>query len=203
MRAILVVVSLIVFFNSSCGNDIGVPPENRISSVANTNSTETPVPLQPTKENQGRRCEARAYTNGGGDRNDNPTCYRLQVRLAEAARGNNLAEIREALRYGANPEATFNDNHSALHTAAVYGNAEAAQLLLDNGANVNDGNFISGTPLMAAANSGHINVVKVLLARGADVCIAADGGRAIDGARRSGHKEIVELLQAAEAEKCK
>ena len=196
MRGILL-SCLIILGNSWCG------PAVRESRHVDPTTTDTPIPLKATKENGGRRCEARAYTDGGGGESDNPTCYKLQKKLVEAVIANNTSMVEKTLSDGANPLATFDDNYSALHTAAVYGNAELARLLLDNGANVNDGDFISGTPLIAAVNNDHPDVVRLLLARGADVCIQADGGSAKNFAERRSYVEIVQLLKAAGADNCK
>lgn len=203
MRVIFLLSMSVLLLSSECSKKKVEPRESTIPRYTDVQARGTPIPLQLTKENQGKRCEPRAYTDGGGDDNDNPTCYKLQVRLVEAVIAHNLSAIKDALRDGANPKATFNDNYTALHTAAVYGQADAALLLLDNGADVNEGNFISGTPLMAAADNGRIEVVRILLERGANVCVVADGGTALDGARKAGHGDIVELLRAAGAEKCK
>ena len=58
-----------------------------------------------------------------------------------------------------------------LHEACNYGNVDIVQLLIDNGASVNDrgGKHCDGiAPLHDAASCGHIEVMEVLLRSGAN-----------------------------------
>src|SRR3989442_10250341 len=93
-----------VGFNPSCGRKLATPLIEKPQQNRGTPS-ETPVALQPTKENKGRRCDAINYTLSG-DKSDDAIreCYKLQQRLEKAAEVGNLSEIREALRLGANPD---------------------------------------------------------------------------------------------------
>ncbi|HZI27361.1 MAG TPA: ankyrin repeat domain-containing protein [Gemmatimonadaceae bacterium] len=57
---------------------------------------------------------------------------------------------------------------------------------------------LCSTTLMFAADAGHIDTVKELLQRGADVDRVDTGGRtALDFARERGHEDIVALLQSS------
>jgi len=80
---------------------------------------------------------------------------------------------------------------------------EAARLLIDNGADVNQDADFQNTTLNLVASNGHIDTVRLLLERGADPCYPSTGGTAEDIARARGFKELAELLKAAEAQKCK
>jgi ankyrin repeat protein len=77
---------------------------------------------------------------------------------------------------------------------------DLVELALDNGANVEGGEGGGTTPLMWASRLGHINVVKLLLERGADVnkrekTSVHDGGHsALSYAAIRGHVEIGGLL---------
>ena len=64
-----------------------------------------------------------------------------------------------------------------LHSAAYYGQKDAVDILLANGANVNAADGLGFTPLHEAAMNGYPEVVKVLLADGANKnarCINGD-----------------------------
>lgn len=208
LSACLILLALTL--SCSCGNSASGLPENKTAQEVDAKPRESPVPLQPTKENKGKRCEARYYfglRSKGQDEGFDSFCYQLQTRLVNAAREGNLAEIRETLKLGANLNLPVKDSDPPLYTAASNGQADAVRLLLDNGANVNVGTFIRGTPLIVASTNGHAVVVRILLARGANLCLKADGFKpdgdtAEDAARREGHKDVVELLKAAGAEKC-
>jgi hypothetical protein len=166
--------------------------------------TETPVPLTTTTKNGGTRCRGyylRSATKG--DENYNPGCYALQMNLINAARKGDLAKMRDALSEGADPEGLCDDSYPALQEAAFYGHADAVNLLLDNGAEVNRVSSVDNTALNAAASEGHIDVVKALLARGADPCYGGKGQTAGDIARARRFNEIADLLKLAEAERCK
>ena len=71
------------------------------------------------------------------------------------------------LKAGANPDG------EALLKAAMYGNEECVDMLLRSGANVNELDAWSDTPLILAARCGNIRIVDLLLAAGADVNITS------------------------------
>ena len=61
--------------------------------------------------------------------------------------------------------------------ASNKGFLDIVQLLLDNGANVNDSNFDQQTALMEASEEGHFEVVKLLVQKGANVNLTDRRGR--------------------------
>lgn len=201
IMALFVSIMMIVAMGASCGvKSTGSQPAQQIESKPR----ETPVPLQPTKANQGKRCAPRVYADVGQDEDYNPFCHELQRRLVKAAHEGNLVEMRAALSDGANADGSiYYFYYPPLFTAVDAGQSDAIRLLLDNGANVNQGDSISGTPLIVAAGSGHTEVVKILLERGADSCFKADGGTAEEVAQKRGYKEIVDLLKSADHANCK
>ncbi|HEY0138859.1 MAG TPA: ankyrin repeat domain-containing protein, partial [Nannocystis sp.] len=79
--------------------------------------------------------------------------------------------------------------------------ANRVAALLDAGAEIDAKNTGAGgipTPLIAAAFCGHTEVVRLLLARGADVdAVNSQGRNALVQAADQGHAEIVELLAHA------
>jgi Cdc6-like AAA superfamily ATPase len=84
----------------------------------------------------------------------------------------------------------------ALGVGARFGFTKLSNLELDMGANLN---IASGpdqqTPLCLAAKSGHLEVARLLLQRGADPCIASGSGLTpMAYAMASGHYDIQDLL---------
>ena len=70
-----------------------------------------------------------------------------------------------------------------LSWAALNGKTAAAELLIDNGANVNGKNRDGGTPLHGSIFLGHVETTKLLLENGADSSLRkSDGALPIDGA---------------------
>ena len=92
--------------------------------------------------------------------------------LFKAAKKGDLAAVRKLLR--ADPSlvhARDKEGSTPRHWAAWRGQAEAARLLLEAGADVNAQNqntHWGTTPLHAAAHGNRAAVVQVLLARGGD-----------------------------------
>lgn len=92
-----------------------------------------------------------------------------------------------------------NGNPTPLFAAANRGQDSVVQLLLEQGADVNDGGYnVPGSawsPLCTAAKHGHESTVKILLAHGANVEAANQAGwTAIAAASKAGHAGIVNLL---------
>jgi ankyrin repeat protein len=84
-----------------------------------------------------------------------------------------------------------------LLNAAEAGDVHQVKLLLDHGANIEEGNYYGLTALHRASEEGRLQVVKLLLSRGADVSAQdCDGGRALEKAAQQGHGRTVALLAA-------
>ena len=60
------------------------------------------------------------------------------------------------------------EGDSCLHVAAIRGDDEAIECLLDLGADVNDVGDLGNTALHYARRAGHSSTARLLLARGAD-----------------------------------
>jgi ankyrin repeat protein len=113
-----------------------------------------------------------------------------------AAQGN-TKELLKSL-----PSATMEQRHLALAFAAQYGHSEIVGALLDAGENPNrfnpPGAHSHSTPLHQAALAGHLNVVKSLVERGANLD-AQDllwKGTPLGWARHGNQKDVEAFLQA-------
>jgi Ankyrin repeats (3 copies) len=133
-----------------------------------------------------------------------PYCYPLQGELYSAASGGDLERVRAALRAGANVDGHLDDNTTALPAAVANGHTEVARLLLDNGAQVNQGDGIHWPPLYRAVYRHDAETVNLLLARGAKFTWGCDfearaGQTPLQFAEAHGDEEIVALLDEAGA----
>ena len=108
-----------------------------------------------------------------------------------------LELVGARLEAGDDVNATGGLNGNALHVASASGHLHVAQLLLDNGADVNAQNDgLETTALEAASSEGHIEIVQLLLDKGAEtnVCDLFSGDNALTAASMGGHIEIAKLL---------
>nr|CEG03602.1 unnamed protein product [Fusarium acuminatum CS5907] len=134
--------------------------------------------------------------------------------LQAASSNSNLEVVQLLLDRGADINAQGGQYGNALQAASSNNNLEVVQLLLDRGANINAqggqyGNALQaalskgnleggeyGDALQAASSRGYIEIVQLLLDKGADV--NAQGGRygnALQAAAISnGNSEVVQLL---------
>ena len=102
-----------------------------------------------------------------------------------------LAEERDAAR------AWSSDGYTALHYACFFGTGEAAQALVDAGADLEaiarGDNRVA--PLQSAAAGGNVGAAHVLLDAGADVNCREEGGfTPLHSAAQSGNAELARLL---------
>lgn len=90
---------------------------------------------------------------------------------------------------------------AALIDAVNRGDAETLEKLLAKGVPADATNDLMGrTPLIVAAMSGHVPLVRILLARGANVnATDMEGWTALRYARGFGYTDIAELLAEAGA----
>src|SRR5258705_9936973 len=115
-----------------------------------------------------------------------------------------LPRIHQSQRaYGQKAKANDKDV-LALVTAAAKGDIRNVSKLLKKGIDINgkaprDATDFGGqTALMAAAGSGHTDIVRILLDKGAKVNVRHEvGGTALTSAAAQGHLEVVEVLLAA------
>jgi ankyrin repeat protein len=119
--------------------------------------------------------------------------------LSAAVIGKHAATVERLLEAGARVDLRNEGGATALHFAAFTGQLGVVERLLSGrGIDVDDMTFTGGTPLRAAAANGHADLVKRLLALGADAAPVDDfDRRPADDARDGGHAEVVALLEAA------
>ncbi|POM78898.1 Ankyrin repeat domain containing hypothetical protein 52 [Phytophthora palmivora] len=93
-------------------------------------------------------------------------------------------------------ETKCNKKCTALYLAASQRRKTVCELLLDVGRAAVDARDWKGyTPLMVAAKRGYVEIVQVLLSRGANIeAVNDDGNRALEIASRNGRTAVVQLL---------
>jgi ankyrin repeat protein len=109
------------------------------------------------------------------------------------------AVVQLLLGHGADVHARSKVGETALMDAAARGDLAAARLLVERGAEVNAADHRGYTPLIFAAHydGDAVELVRLLLARGADIHAKADGETALSLAARRGETEVTKVLRAA------
>ena len=123
--------------------------------------------------------------------------------LMAAAQTGRPQSVRMLLEKGADVNARTKRNDSALADAATAGNEEAVKLLLDRGAIVNVQDIRGYSPLLYAAGSDAVpaGVVKMLVAKGADLNAKGDDETAPMLAAKRGDSEVARVLGVPEEER--
>jgi ankyrin repeat protein len=105
------------------------------------------------------------------------------------------------LARGADVRARSKTGETALMETAIRGDAAASKLLLDNGADVNAADHRGYTPLLLAAqhDGDAVELVRLLLSRGANPNATAEGETALSLAAKRGETEVTDLLREAAA----
>jgi uncharacterized protein len=140
---------------------------------------------------------------------DTPNHYGVTP-LLQASRNGDVEVMRVLLDAGADPTRWHPEGETPLMAAARTGRVDAVQLLLSHGSFVNAADpYQEETALMWASAEGHLEVVKALLAAGADPNLKAHvstiterkdadhpsgGFTALMFATRNGHVDVVEAL---------
>uniref|UniRef100_T1IU24 Uncharacterized protein n=1 Tax=Strigamia maritima TaxID=126957 RepID=T1IU24_STRMM len=135
-------------------------------------------------------------------RTDNPehqTMGKNSRSLAEACNDGDVGAVRKLLDEGRSVHETTEEGESLLSLACSAGYFELAQVLLAMRANVED-RGIKGdcTPLMEASSCGHVDIVRLLIAHGADVnAQSSSGNTPLMYACAAGYEEVVKVLLEA------
>ncbi len=117
--------------------------------------------------------------------------------VADAAKADDLAAVRNLIKDHADVNAVANDGSTALLWAAYRGDVDMTKALIAAGANVDAENHYGVTPLLQACRSGNVEVIKALLDAGADATKwHAEGETPLMAASRTGSVEAVKMLLA-------
>jgi ankyrin repeat protein len=118
------------------------------------------------------------------------------VTIADAAMAGDAEAVLRLLKQGGDVNGAQGDGMTALHWAAMRGDAALAETLLYAGANVRATTRLGGyTPLHLAGQTGRRAVVEVLAGRGADVnARATTGATPLMLAASSGNTETLQPL---------
>lgn len=101
-------------------------------------------------------------------------------------------------RSDTNLEETNETGETALILAAMLGDCEALQLLVESGADLNAKSMLNTTALMAAAQNGDLTALRYLLSKGADLnARKKDETTILMLASMLGHEDCVEALLEA------
>ena len=95
------------------------------------------------------------------------------------------------------------DGFTALHFACYFGHADIAQLLLEQGSEIEppSRNELGVTPLQSASSAGNVHAVELLLDAGADVHPPHPSGfTPLHSAAANGDRRTAELLRARGAD---
>ncbi|UCH66470.1 MAG: ankyrin repeat domain-containing protein [Ignavibacterium sp.] len=131
----------------------------------------------------------------------------LQKQFGELAAMNGLEELKVMLQK--NPSlvhANINGKNQErpLHWAALSGNVDVVNFLLDNGAEINAVDAQQMTPLHWAAWQGQLEVTKVLVTRGAEINeISRSSQTPLDRAINDGKPEVEKYLESIGAKEFK
>lgn len=144
--------------------------------------------------------------------NVNDTAYNIGSALLKASEAGHLEMVKLLLARGAKTDAVKVFQGTTTPLAAVAGlypqevkeqHREIIILLLDAGSDINAENENSKTALTLAVERGDMDLIKLLLGRGADVnhrAYSTHGNSALDEAAFDGRLDIVQLLMDGGAE---
>jgi cytohesin len=115
--------------------------------------------------------------------------------VADAARTDDLPEVRKLIKEHVDVNAPANDGSSALLWAAFHSDTEMTKALLAAGAWVDTPNHYGVTPLLQASRNGDAEVMQALLEAGANPTRwHPEGETPLMAAARTGRVDAVKLL---------
>jgi ankyrin repeat protein len=109
-----------------------------------------------------------------------------------------LARVKDTADYGGvdftDINATNDLGSNALHCVIVWGDYEAAKVLIENGIDFQKHGELGYTPLHEACAFGRKDIVRLLLEKGADPHARTEGDQPFTAARLNGQDEICDLI---------
>ncbi len=115
-----------------------------------------------------------------------------------AAEWGHLEAVQYLIQRGASVDLRDQEDQTALGAAVLWGRRDVAELLLSSGADPNRSALDNEVPLITAARLGDFAMTELLISQGADRDETDRTGRtALDWARQSRHRKIVNVLSAA------
>ncbi|XP_037022431.2 protein phosphatase 1 regulatory subunit 16A isoform X2 [Artibeus jamaicensis] len=156
--------------------------QERLKHAQKRRAQQVKMWAQAEKEAQGREGRReRPWKEAAAGRPQKRVLFPPSVTLLEAAARNDLEEVHQFLEDGVSPDLANEDGLTALHQSCIDDFREMAQQLLEAGATVNAHDSECWTPLHAAATCGHLHLVEMLIARGADLlAVNTDGNMPYD-----------------------
>lgn len=104
-----------------------------------------------------------------------------------------LGELKALIEKGANIHAKNDQGYRAVTLAARHGHADALQVLIENGADIEE-TYKDLTPVMLAATHGHTEALRVLIENGAEIETTHKGLTPVMLATKHGHANALRVL---------
>ena len=119
------------------------------------------------------------------------------TRIADAAMNRDRDAVRSLIKQAVDVNTSQGDGMTALHWAALNGDVEIAQVLINAGANVKATTRLGGyAPLFMAAKAGFPKMVDLLLKSGSDAkAPAIDGITSLMMAASAGSAETIHFCR--------
>jgi ankyrin repeat protein len=115
--------------------------------------------------------------------------------LIQAVRDDDMVGVNTLIAQGADVNARYEDDRTALMIAAWYGYIEIIYLLNQAGAELDARDTDGWTALMHASYNGHVEAVTLLVQFGADVTVENnDGQTAKDLAANTSFKDAIVII---------
>ncbi|WP_253302692.1 ankyrin repeat domain-containing protein [Wolbachia endosymbiont of Psylliodes chrysocephala] len=116
--------------------------------------------------------------------------------MHDAVEQNNLSEVKELVRNGADINVRDINGRKPIHCAAQLGHNDIIEFFLSKKVSIDDTSNGDWTPLHYAARFGQLGTVKFLIGKGANINFKdrMDGKKPIHAAIMGGHKNVVEFF---------